>query len=137
MFEGSPVVVDSRTYIARTRFSKTRAHSAIDCYDADTGARIWRQEICESQELADTSKPRSRQHLLTLAGPNLVYCSHSGVVAALDRATGKRAWAYRYPRQSVRTPDGVPVVRDLAPCLHAAGRVYVAPADSDRIFCLD
>ena len=27
--------------------------------------------------------------------------------------------------------------RDPAPCVYAAGRLYVAPADADRVFCLD
>jgi hypothetical protein len=29
------------------------------------------------------------------------------------------------------------VLRDLAPCVYADGRLYVAPADSDRLLCLD
>jgi outer membrane protein assembly factor BamB len=55
------------------------------------------------------------------------------VVVALDAISGRPAWAYRYPQ---RESDSHPGVRDLAPAVYADGRLYVAPADSDRIICL-
>jgi outer membrane protein assembly factor BamB len=66
-----------------------------------------------------------------------VYCSHSGAITALDALTGKPAWAVRYPSRGDKTADSDPSPRDLAPCLFAAGRLYVAPADYDRLLCLD
>src|SRR5262249_53256125 len=39
----------------------------------------------------------------------------------------------RGPRISADEPSP----RDLAPCLYAAGRLYVAPADYDQLLCLD
>src|SRR5690606_29180533 len=36
-----------------------------------------------------------------------------------------------------RTPDGDPTPRELAPCIFDGERLFVAPADSDRIYCLD
>jgi outer membrane protein assembly factor BamB len=136
LFEGSPLAHEGRLYIARTRFKGSTATTEIDCYDADTGARRWRQEVCEAQELGE-SDVRYRQHLLTLAGPNVAYCSHSGAVVALDVITGKRSWAVRYPRRGPRLADGTPSRRDLCPAVFAYGRLYVAPGDCDRILCLD
>jgi outer membrane protein assembly factor BamB len=75
--------------------------------------------------------------LVTLAGPNVVYGSHTGAVVALDAATGRRVWAVRYPSRGGRLADGAPSPRGLAPCLATGGRVYVAPVDYDRILCLD
>ncbi len=43
----------------------------------------------------------------------------------------------RYPSRGDKTADGEPSPRDLAPCLFADGRLYVAPADDDRLLCLD
>jgi cellulose synthase operon protein C len=136
VFEGAPVVRDSRVYIAVSRFTDPVATTAIDCYDAATGSRRWRQEVCEGREQR-AGKARYQHQLLTLAGPNVVYCSHAGAVVALDAATGKRAWAVRYARRGLFLPDGTPSPRDLAPCLCAGGRLFVAPADADRIFCLE
>src|SRR5207237_5752067 len=51
----------------------------------------------------------------------------------LDAGTGRLAWAVRYPRALARVDSP----RDLNPCVYAGGRVYVAPADSDLLLCLD
>jgi outer membrane protein assembly factor BamB len=92
--------------------------------------------VCEAREISD-GEPRLHQHLLTLAGPNVVYCSHSGAVVAVDTITGRRSWAARYPRREPATADARPSARDLAPCVYAGGRLFTAPADADRLFCLD
>ena len=83
------------------------------------------------------SAPRYRHQLLTLAGRYVVYASHAGAVAALDARTGRRAWTFRYPSAAVMTPAGNALPRDLAPAVYADGRLYVAPADYDRLLCLD
>jgi cellulose synthase operon protein C len=149
VFEGSPAVARGRVYVAATRFAGDRALTAIHCYPADPEDTepplLWRSEVCESRDLprpADGDDPpapsyRVRHHLLTLAGSQVVYCSHSGSVVACDARTGKRTWAVRYPRRDTHDAEDDPHLRDLAPCLFAGGRLYVAPADSDRLLCLD
>jgi outer membrane protein assembly factor BamB/tetratricopeptide (TPR) repeat protein len=135
-FEGAPLVLAGRAYIARTLFNDSVARTFIDCYDAETGVARWRQEVCEVREAGD-GRSRLQHHLLTAAGPNVVYCSHSGAVIALNALSGKWAWAVRYPRRGDRLADGLPVPRDLAPCVAADGRVFVAPRDAERIYCFD
>ena len=49
------------------------------------------------------------------------------------RSTGRHAWSTRYPSQASEKP----ALRDLTPCVYADGRIFVAPADADRLFCLD
>ena len=139
IFEGSPLVHDGLVAIVSTRFVSGRAVARIHCYPADAAEEpqeLWHQDVCETHEFTDRDR-RYRQHLLTLAGAYLVYCSHSGAITALDAVTGKPAWSVRYPSRGDKTADGDPSPRDPAPCLFADGRLYVAPADYDRILCLD
>jgi outer membrane protein assembly factor BamB len=146
VFEGAPVVVAGRVYIAATRFVGDKVVTAIHCYPAhpeDTAAPLlWKTDVCETRELlpaGDTpfKRQRTRHHLLTMTGSAVVYSSHSGVVAALDPRTGRRVWALRYPKRDDREPEDEPRLRDLAPAVFADGKLYVAPSDSDRLFCLD
>src|SRR5262249_24124958 len=103
---------------------------------------LWKVDVCSTRELLPASAPeaahkrRARHHLLTAAGPRVVYCSHSGAVVALDARTGARAWALRYPRRELEEPDDDPGYRDLAPPLFDGRRLFVAPSDSDRTYCL-
>lgn len=146
IFEGAPVAVDGRVYVAATRFVAGQAITSVRCYPGEghgSPPLRWQQDVCATAEQARSDAPL-RHHLLTQAGPNIVYCSHSGAVVALDARTGRPAWAVRYPSRGMKLgSDQTPPAekpappRDLAPCVHAAGRLYVAPADHDRILCLD
>jgi outer membrane protein assembly factor BamB len=130
VWEGTPVVRDGRLFVAITRIDGTRAVSTIVCYPAadPSSGPIWRKDVYEAAaETAD----RTRLHLLTLAGPNVVLSSEAGVIVALEAATGRRAWAYRYPavqRNGTAEPN---------PAVFARGTLFVAPTDSDRVWCLD
>jgi outer membrane protein assembly factor BamB len=136
MFEGSPLVRGGRAYVAVALFSGVRLATTLHCYDAATGVNYWRVPICEASEMK-VGKPRCRQYLLTAALGNIVYCSHSGAVVAVDATSGRRSWAIRYPSRGMTRTSGTSSVRDVAPCLYANGRIFAAPADSDRILCLD
>ncbi len=136
IFEGTPVVHQGQLYVAVTYFENDRTVTAVVCYPTGTErepAPRWTQVVCETQELRGREK-RTRHQLLTVAGPNVVYCSHSGAVVAVDAQTGKPAWAVRYPIHEGRD---LPVLRDLAPPVYADGRLFVAPADCDHLLCLD
>ena len=98
-------------------------------------ARIAAGQVLRPEHLS--RRQRNRHHLLTLAGSRIVYCSHSGAIVAVDARTGRRAWAVKYPRRDTRDPTDAPTLRDLAPCLFADGRLYVAPNDSESLMCLD
>lgn len=146
VFEGTPVVVGDRCYVAASRFEGDRVITAIYCYPAFAEemrpAPLWKADICETRELQTAStgegrKTRERHHLITLAGGRIVYCSHSGVVASLDPISGARVWAVRYPRREIVEVEDEPTLRDLAPPVSAEGLLYVAPSDSDVLLCLD
>ncbi len=137
IFEGAPVVRDGLLHVAATRCEGgTQTITEVRCYSADSDAPPrWKQDVVATRDVP--SAPRYRHQLLTLAGRHVVYASHAGAVVALDARTGRRAWAFRYPSAVVMTLGGNPVLRDLAPAVYAAGRLYVAPADYDRLLCLD
>jgi len=135
MFEGSPTVINGRVTIAVAIFSGVQVTTAIVCLDAETGARLWIRKVCEASELK--GEPRVRHYLLTAAGPNVIYCTHSGAIIALDAMTGQYAWGLRYPSRGPLTAAGAPSTRDLGPCVWWRGRVFAAPLDYDRIMCVD
>jgi outer membrane protein assembly factor BamB len=136
VFEGAPIVHQGRVYIAMTRYPAGQTQTFVACYDADTGELRWQHKVCETAELKD-GESRSRHHLLTLAGRNIVYCSHSGAIVALDAVSGHPRWGVRYASRGPKTSDGQPSFRSLAPCCYADGRIYAAPLDLDRLLCLD
>lgn len=131
-WEAAPLWADGKLYAAFARFDGTRMTHAIACYhDHDPpGQPVWVADVAEGPE-----DSRVRHEPLTLANGNVIFCTHTGLVTALDARTGKPAWAYRYPRPTRVFPPGT--IRDLCPPLADGGRVYVAPADADAVFALD
>ncbi|MCS6851902.1 MAG: PQQ-like beta-propeller repeat protein, partial [Gemmataceae bacterium] len=136
LFEGSPVVREPRLWIAQSRFNGVSVVTTILCYGTADGELRWQREVCETPR-PGAAEVRHRHHLLTLAGRNVVYCSHSGAIVAVDAESGRWVWGARYPSRGGRTPEADPSTRDLAPCVYHEGRLYVAPADYDRVLCLD
>jgi outer membrane protein assembly factor BamB len=131
-FEGAPVVAAGRVYVAESLCRGGRTKTAIVCRNADRGAVLWRQAVCEVADADEEPGPRPLSHLLTLAGTAVVYCTHSGAVVSLDALSGRRLWAVRYPNRGGNDLPHAP-----APVVAVGGRLFVAPLDSDRIFCLD
>ncbi len=148
VFEGAPVVRDGSVYVVVTRFAGNQTVTAVHCYpadpDTDAPSPRWRRDVCTTQEVKGKDG-RRRHHLLTVAGPHVVYATNAGAVVALDATTGVRAWAVRYPGRGTEVEDRrdplagrqVPSPRDLAPCLNADGRLFAAPLDYGRLLCLN
>jgi outer membrane protein assembly factor BamB len=139
-WEGAPVVAGRRMWALVARFEGGRVNHAVACYDpADADAApdrpAWLTEVSDSP-LSLVEGGRPRHELLTLAGRHVVFCSHAGVVVALDATTGRKAWAFRYPRAARRANEAARIA-DPAPAVAFGGRVFVAPADADRVFALD
>ncbi len=136
-FEGSPLIYDGRVFIALSKMVERRVVTSIVCHDT-LGRLRWTREVCDVPEFEENANgPRHQQHLLTLAGGQIVYASHAGAIVAVDAWTGQPTWAVRYPSRGPLTAESEPSPRDLAPCVYADGFVYTAPLDSDRLFCID
>ncbi|MBA4064430.1 MAG: hypothetical protein C0501_12100 [Isosphaera sp.] len=136
-WEGAPVVAGRRMWAAFARFEGGRVVHGVACYDpADAAiapAPAWAAEVCDGPP-PQSADPRVRHELVTLAGRHVVFLSNTGAVVALDAATGRRAWAFRYPRSRKADPTRS---ADPAPAVASGGRVFVAPADADRVYALD
>jgi hypothetical protein len=135
-FEGAPLVCHGRAYIALSRLTGRRVVTAIQCYDS-RGRLSWSRDVCEAPEFEDHTTPRCRHHLLTWGGGQIVYCTHTGAVVAVDPWSGQTLWAVRYVSRSPLAARAEPSPRDIAPCVYDDGRVFAAPLDSDRLYCLE
>ena len=143
VWEGAPLVADGRMWAAFARLEGGRVVHAVAGYDpADTGTApdrpAWVAELGDSQ-LPPTSpgtEARTRHELLTIAGRNVVFGSNAGLVVALNAVTGRRAWAFKYPRTGKRPADAARAA-EPAPAVAVGGRVFVAPTDADRVYALD
>jgi outer membrane protein assembly factor BamB len=140
VWEGAPLVAGRRMWAAYARFEGGRVVHSIACYDPadsskETGAPrlTWAADVCDSPQPA-AGEGRARQELLTLAGHNVIFNSNAGAVVALDAATGRRAWGFRYPRARKGDADRA---SDPSPAVASGGRVFVAPADGERVYSLD
>lgn len=138
VFEGTPIVAQGRVYVVRSRAKGLQISATLCCYSADTGKLQWQEELARFTEPEEENPPAVVDHAaLTLAGSQLIYCSHRGVLMGIDSDGGGQTWAVKYPSRGPITIEGTPSPRDLGACLHANGFVYAAPMDSDRILCLD
>lgn len=137
-FEGTPVSDGTNIYVAERR-SEVNPQAHVACYDAETGQLVWRRFICSAQTPARGMVEECTHQLLTLAQGMIYFNTNLGCVAALDTRDGQVAWIAKYPRP--KTGDlakpAAHFYRDLTPCVYDRGRVFVAPADCDRLFALD
>jgi outer membrane protein assembly factor BamB len=137
-FEGTPLCDGTYIYVALRR-SEVNPQAYVACYDAETGQPVWRRFVCAAQDPARGMVEQYTHQLLTLAQGTLYFNTNLGCVAAIDARDGQVAWIAKYPR--AKSGDlarpAAHFYRDLTPCVYDRGRVFVAPADADRIFALD
>lgn len=132
-WEGAPLVFDGRVVALFARSEGGRLIHAVAGYDGPGDRPAWVTDLTDAGAIG--AETRTRHELLTLAGRNVVFCSHAGAVVAVNARTGTPAWAFRYPRVPGLPADGRH--RDICPPVAADGRVFVAPNDSDHLFAFD
>lgn len=135
VFEGAPVVLGNMILIGATRVDAMTT-TYIVCLDAqtDSGAVLWKRFLCEAsndQERAGSPD----QNLLTLADRTVYCCTNTGAIAALDVPTAKLKWICEYPLEASAALR--PNTPDVNPCAYDMGRLFVCPAGSSHVLCLD
>jgi len=137
-FEGTPLCDGRNVYVAMRR-GDIREQAHVACYDAQTGRRQWRRFICAARTPGQNLFPEMTHNLLTLGDGTLFYNTNLDAVAALSTEEGRVKWVSLYPRR--REGDLARLAphwgRSLNPCVYHQGTLFVAPADSRRIFALD
>ncbi len=137
-FEGAPVCNARNVFIAmRQNDVKPRAY--VTCFDARSGQRCWRTQICSADTFASGRGAEITHGLLTLVGDTIFYNTNLGVVAALSADDGQIRWLRRYDRATKLPVDRLAgnVRREISPCVYDSGMVVVAPADTRLIFAID
>jgi outer membrane protein assembly factor BamB len=135
-WEGAPLIHNRRLWAVYAKFDAGRIIHTLACYDPADSEKpplrpVWTVELCENTQ---PNLERTRHELLTLAGRNVVFCSNTGAIVAIDAISGRRAWAFRYPRsQKALSSAG----NDPTPAVACDGRVFVAPADGEGIYAFD
>ncbi len=137
-FDGAPVVAGARLFVTMRR-NDIRPQAYVACFDTTTSHMRWRRFICSAETPARGTLAECTHTLLTLAGGTIYVNTNLGAVASLAVEDGRINWLSLYPR--VRSGNLLRMdahwQRDVNPCLFDHGRLYVAPADSPRIYALD
>lgn len=138
-FEGSPIADEECVYVALRRGGEARPHALVAAYDLANGRRRWVREIAGADTLAPGQVDETTSNLLTLHEGVIYFNTNLGAIAAISAADGQVRWlhVYRQPQTGDLNQPLAHFHRDLTPCIYEAGRVLVAPADTERILALD
>jgi outer membrane protein assembly factor BamB len=136
-WEGTPLAEQGRLYAVLSR-RRPQLEWSVLCLDAETGLVLWHRPVGISRPTPADHENLATQLLLTAGSGQLFLSTDWGAIAALDAATGHLRWAVTYESEPLPVPQGRPWPRWAGPpCVFADGRVFAAPLDSDRVFCLD
>lgn len=137
-FEGTPVAGDGRLYaVLRRRRPETEIH--VGCFDAATGKLLWNRKLGAAIGGGGEGENAVSHLLPTLAEGRLFVSTDLGAIAALDARDGVIAWAVTYAVETDADRDtrSDPRHRGFGGCLFHAGRVFAAPADTDRLLAVN
>jgi outer membrane protein assembly factor BamB len=137
-FDGAPVVAAARLFIVMRR-NDIRPQVHVACFDTTTARMRWRRFVCAAETPARGALAECTHTLLTLSGDTIYVNTNLGAVAALAVEDGRIHWLSLYPR--ARGGNFLRLAahwqRELNPCLFDRGRLYVAPADSPKVYAFD
>jgi outer membrane protein assembly factor BamB len=136
-FEGSPVAVDGRLYVAMRR-NVPQSQLFVGCFRSIDGRVLWVRKACNgaSRVLGEPTE-YATLHVTVADGRCLVNTNH-GAVVAFDALDGHTLWASTYDVEESTDMEEWTSRRLGGPnpcCVHE-GIVYVAPYDSSRILAL-
>jgi outer membrane protein assembly factor BamB len=137
-FEGTPVVIDATAYAVLYR-RQPEPEFALLAVDAAAGTVVWQRSIGSARPAVEDAVNRVSALLLTAAQGRLFLSTDQGAVVALSPRDGRLLWAVSYESQPAELRQGVPAHLQvgLLPPLYWNGLLFVAPNDSQQMFCLD
>lgn len=136
-WSGPPLVVDGRVYAA-VRRPAPQIEIGVACLDAGTGELVWERRLCAAMQ-----QPPAAYHLVDhevlACGEGLVFhAPGSGVIAALEVESGALRWAVAYPSNPLSLAAASdPRIAGVSAPVYQGGRLFVKPADSDRLMAFD
>ncbi len=134
-FAGAPLVVGSQMF-ATIRASDNSARVGIVCYDLATNKLRWQQWICQTRGVVPGAVNLGASNLLTYDSGVVFCCTNIGATAALRASDGQVLWLRTYDRTKMLPGDGLARFRLPNPCIYHQGTLFVAPADTDKLFAL-
>lgn len=137
-FEGSPVILGGRAYVALCR-RHPQLELMVACLDASDGRLLWQRNIGAFRSSVDESHNRVTHLLLTAGGGRLFLSTDAGVIVAMDAVDGRMEWAISYES---RPDDVAPAFNDpsrkgLLPAMFHEGLLFVAPSDATAAYCIE
>ena len=129
VFQGNVLLDDNRALATIVSRRGLKQVVSLACYQFPSGDRLWLEDLYEFP-FREESGAVANIPILTSAGSLVIVTGNPGITLAIDKSSRKIRWALRYPSTSE--------VRSTASsCLYCDGQVVLAPADSDRLICLD
>ncbi len=146
-FQAAPAVEKGRVY-AGAVFQKSQTDPVehhVFCLDAATGEVIWSQYVAEGYLEMNLFNNPTREIVgssVTLDAEAVYYCTNFGIVASLDKETGRTRWLRRYEQYHIPPTRDVyvqpmPTGWENNPIVVAGGTLFVAPMDSPYLFGFD
>ncbi|MBI5761771.1 MAG: PQQ-like beta-propeller repeat protein [Planctomycetales bacterium] len=139
-FEGTPVAVDGRLFVA-LRQGSARPQMFVACLDAETGRTIWLRRVGIAEASLAGHYHEISHQLVTVADGGVFYNTNAGAIVALGAADGAYRWVATYPRVEPESQAEFNARRQLGPnpCVVDAGTgvVFASPYDAGVLLALD
>ncbi len=136
-FEGSPLVIGGRAFVALSR-RRPQFEFAIACLDAATGTLIWNRPVVFPRGAFEDHQNRVSHLLLTAGAGRLFLSTDAGAIVAVNAKDGRLDWAVTYESlPPSRTNASDHLNQGLVPAMFHEGLLFVAPNDCSRLFCIE
>jgi outer membrane protein assembly factor BamB len=146
-FAVAPTPLDGRLYagVVKQKHSVDPFEHYVVCLDAAGGRLLWSTFVASGGTEINLFGNSTRESLggpVAAAGDVLIYATNHGVIAALDKPSGRIRWTHRYRQLPVNPTRSVYVSKNplewiSAPPLVDGGVVVVTPTDSKYALGLD
>lgn len=135
-FVGSPLVVAGKVILVLQQ-SHPQKQTHIVCLDSLNGQTCWKRKTYSSISSGDSERNRIEPNFLTYGNGRLFLSTERGGLIAIDAENGKKDWILSYRRTGEKQPKDRANNSIVKPPLFFRERVYIAPSDSDSVFCIE